>query len=67
MADLMRTYLAATQRRRPIIKLPLWGRVSAAFGVGGHFLTDGDRGTVTFADYLHARITPDDVLGHPYP
>lgn len=62
----MRSYLAAVQRRRPIIKLPLWGRLGAGFGVGGHLLTDGDRGTVTFADYLHARITSDGVLGHPY-
>jgi uncharacterized protein YbjT (DUF2867 family) len=63
MADLMRSYLVAVSRRRPIIGLPLWGRLGAALGVGGHLLTDGDRGTVTFADYLHARIASDGVLG----
>jgi uncharacterized protein YbjT (DUF2867 family) len=63
MADLMRSYLVAVRRRRPILELPLWGRLGAAFGVGGQLLTDGDRGTVTFADYLHARIVSDGVPG----
>jgi uncharacterized protein YbjT (DUF2867 family) len=57
MAELMRSYLATVQRRRPIVTLPLWGRLGAALGVGDHLLTDGDRGTVTFAEFLHARIT----------
>ncbi|SCL17694.1 Uncharacterized conserved protein YbjT, contains NAD(P)-binding and DUF2867 domains [Micromonospora rhizosphaerae] len=66
MADLMRAYLADAQRRRPVIKIPLWGRLGAGFGVGGHLLADGDRGTVTFADYLHARSDADGLLDHPY-
>lgn len=57
MTELMRAYLAAVGRRRPIVGFPLWGKLGAAFGVGDHLLTDGDRGTVTFADYLHARVT----------
>lgn len=52
MADLMRTYLTAARRRRSVVKVPLWGRLGAGFGVGGHLLSNGDRGTVTFADYL---------------
>jgi uncharacterized protein YbjT (DUF2867 family) len=66
MADLTRSYLDTVQRRRSIIEVPLWGRLGTWFGVGGHLLTDGDRGTVTFSDYLHARITSDGILGHPY-
>ncbi|WP_238019074.1 epimerase [Dactylosporangium sp. AC04546] len=66
MADLMRAYLAAAQRRRPVIEIPLWGRLGAAFGVGDHMLADGDRGTITFADYLHARSDADGLLEHPY-
>jgi uncharacterized protein YbjT (DUF2867 family) len=62
MADLMRAYLAVVRRRRPVIELPMWGMLGAGFGVGGHMLADGDRGTVTFADYLHARVGSDGVL-----
>jgi uncharacterized protein YbjT (DUF2867 family) len=57
MADLMRAYLTVVQRRYPVVEIPLWGRLGVAFGVGGHMLTDGDRGGVTFTDHLHAKIS----------
>ncbi|GAA1857269.1 NAD(P)H-binding protein [Asanoa iriomotensis] len=62
MADLMRAYLAAARRRRRVIEIPVWGRLGAGLGLGGQLLTDDDRGSVSFADYLHAHTDADGVL-----
>jgi uncharacterized protein YbjT (DUF2867 family) len=66
MADLMRAYLVAARRRRPLIRVPLPGKVGAAFGVGNLLLTDGDRGKVTFQDYLRSRTRADGFIEQPY-
>lgn len=50
---------------RGLTGIPWWGRVGAASGVGGHLLTDEARGTITFADHLHAHITSDGMRGRP--
>lgn len=56
MEQLMRTHLAAAGRRRRVLAVPLPGRLGAGAGVGGELVaTDGDRGKVTFEDYLRAR------------
>lgn len=62
MSDLMRTYLGRTRRHRPMIKFPLLGRLRAGFGAGGELLTDGDRGTTTFDEYLRVRLPGRDRL-----
>jgi uncharacterized protein YbjT (DUF2867 family) len=66
MEDLMRAYLEAARRSRPLAGVPLPGRLGAAFGVGDHLLTDGDRGTHTFEDYLRSRTGADGAIKHPY-
>lgn len=42
------------------------GRLGAGLGVGDHLLTDGDRSTVTFAEYLRSRADADGIIEHPY-
>ncbi|MFG1710747.1 SDR family oxidoreductase [Nonomuraea sp. M3C6] len=66
MADLMHAYLATAGRRRRVVKIPVPGRVGAAFGLGDHLLTNGDRGTVTFDDYLRARASSGGLIERPY-
>lgn len=66
MEDLMRAYLAAANRSRQVVKIPVPGRVGVGLGVGDHLLTDGDRGTVTFDEYLNSRANDDGVVEHPY-
>jgi uncharacterized protein YbjT (DUF2867 family) len=59
MAELTRCYLTAARRSRAVIEVPVPARWAAGFGVGGHLLAHGDCGTVTFADHVRARLTPD--------
>jgi uncharacterized protein YbjT (DUF2867 family) len=66
LEDLMRAYLAAVGRRRPVLRVPLPGRVAAAFRAGGHLLSDGVQGTRTFDDYLRSRVRSDDAIEPPY-
>jgi uncharacterized protein YbjT (DUF2867 family) len=66
MEDLMRTYLTAAGRSQPLVSVPLPGKLGKAFGVGDHLLTDGDRGTHTFEDYLRSHTGPDGAIRHPY-
>jgi uncharacterized protein YbjT (DUF2867 family) len=66
MEDLMRAYLAAANRRRRVVKIPVPGRLGAGLGVGEHMLTDGDRGTVTFDEYLRSRANAHGIIEHPY-
>jgi uncharacterized protein YbjT (DUF2867 family) len=66
MEDLMRAYLSAARRTRPLIMVPLPGTLGAAFGVGDHLLADGDRGTRTFEDYLRSRTGADGAIQDPY-
>ena len=66
MEDLMRAYLTAAGRNRPLIRVPLPGKLGAAFGVGDHLLADGERGTRTFEDYLQSRTGADGAIQNPY-
>lgn len=66
MADLMRAYLAAAGRRRAVVNVPFWGQLGVGLGVGGQLVAaDGDRGAVSFADYLQARLGAG-ALENPY-
>jgi uncharacterized protein YbjT (DUF2867 family) len=59
-------FLALTRRRRRVLPLPLPGRVAAAFRAGGNLLSDGERGTRTFEEYLRSRIEGDGRIEPPY-
>lgn len=64
--EMLRLFLTATRRRRALVKVPLPGRVAAAFRAGGHLLSDGVRGERTFEEYLRARVRPDGSFDPPY-
>jgi uncharacterized protein YbjT (DUF2867 family) len=60
-------YLELTHRRRPVIQVPVPGRVMAGFRAGHHLLADGGvRGTRTFEEYLRMKIRPDGGVDWPY-
>ena len=63
---MVRHYLELTRRRRPVIQIPMPGRVLAGFRAGHHLLSDGTRGTRTFHDYLQTKIRPDGSVNWPY-
>ncbi|MFF3441155.1 SDR family oxidoreductase [Streptosporangium sp. NPDC002721] len=54
VAGLARTYLRVTGRRRPVVSLPLPGRVAAAFRGDAHLAPDHPDGRGTFADFVSA-------------
>jgi uncharacterized protein YbjT (DUF2867 family) len=64
--DMVRIYLSLVRRRRPMLPIPAPGRVAAAFRAGGHLLSDGERGTRTFEQYLQSHIRPDGSIEPPY-
>jgi uncharacterized protein YbjT (DUF2867 family) len=57
-ADLARTYLAATGRRRRIVPVALPGRAFRAFRAGGNLVSEGTTGGITFAQYLAVHPDP---------
>lgn len=66
-ADMVRTYLELTKRRRRIVQAPLPGRTIAAFREGHHMVTgDGLHGQRTFDDYLREKVRPDGSVDPPY-
>lgn len=54
--DLARTYLAAVGRHRPIISVPLPGRICRAYRAGGHLAPDRALGTIPFEQYLGEQL-----------
>ena len=52
ITDLARRYLAAVGKRRPIVSVPMPGRVAGAYRAGGHLAPDRAVGTITFDRYL---------------
>jgi uncharacterized protein YbjT (DUF2867 family) len=55
LAELGRTYLAATGRHRRVVAVPLAGKAYAAFRRGGHLTPSHASGHTTFAEFLTAR------------
>ncbi len=51
-ADLGRMYLAAHNGRRPVLAVPVPGRIAAGFRSGANLAPDKPVGTVGFAEYL---------------
>lgn len=64
---IVRSYLALTGRRRPVLRVPLPGKLGAGFRAGHHLAPDGPRGTRSFEDYLRSRLRPDGTVIPPYP
>jgi uncharacterized protein YbjT (DUF2867 family) len=64
--DLMRTYLTALRRRRPVLRLPLPGRTAAAYRAGRHLTPANATGVRSFTDELLARVGPDGTLAPSY-
>ena len=57
MADLARTWAAATGRRRAVVPVPLPGRLAAAVRAGGLTAPAHADGRITFAEFLAARTS----------
>jgi uncharacterized protein YbjT (DUF2867 family) len=51
-ADLTRTYLAARGGRRPVIQVPVPGRIVAGYRTGANLAPDHPVGTIDFTEYL---------------
>jgi uncharacterized protein YbjT (DUF2867 family) len=51
-AELGRMYLAAHKGRRPVLPVPVPGRIAAGFRSGANLAPDSPVGTVGFAEYL---------------
>lgn len=56
LADLARSYLAMTGKRRPILPVRLPGRVFGGYRAGGHLAPEHAQGTVTFEQYLTEQL-----------
>jgi uncharacterized protein YbjT (DUF2867 family) len=55
-AELARMYIAARGGRRPVVDVPVPGRIVAGYRTGANLAPDNPVGTIGFADYL-AEIT----------
>ncbi|MFG1810945.1 SDR family oxidoreductase [Streptomyces sp. NPDC049040] len=57
MADLLRTYLTAHAKRRPLLPCPFPGRTGRAYRTGANLTLEGaDTGTRTWEDFLAERV-----------
>ncbi|WP_216208015.1 SDR family oxidoreductase [Amycolatopsis aidingensis] len=54
-AELARTYLRGTGRRRPLLPVPVPGAIARGYREGAHLAEHGPRGRRTFAEYVHHR------------
>jgi uncharacterized protein YbjT (DUF2867 family) len=59
MADLVRSYLQASGRRRPIVPVRLPGRAAKAFRAGANLAPDRAVGRRTWEDFLAGRMDAD--------
>jgi uncharacterized protein YbjT (DUF2867 family) len=56
MADLVRSYLLATDRRRPIVRVPVPGGAARAIKAGANLPLDGGVGRRTWEEFLDDRL-----------
>jgi uncharacterized protein YbjT (DUF2867 family) len=56
-AELIRGYLRAAGKNRPIIRVPIPGRAAAAFRAGANLAPDRAVGHRTWEDFLAARVS----------
>ena len=57
LAEAAATWRRVRRVRKPIVNLPMFGARAAAFRAGFNTAPDGERGAVTFADWLVQRYT----------
>jgi uncharacterized protein YbjT (DUF2867 family) len=50
--ELARMYLAARHGRRPVVEMPMPGRIAAGYRTGANLAPDNPVGTIDFAQYL---------------
>ena len=66
MAELLRGYLRAHRKHRPIVVVPLPGKAARAFRAGANLAPDRDVGRRTWEDFLAARVgSPGDSRSGP--
>jgi len=53
IADLAQCYLAAVGKHRPVVAVPLAGRIARGYRAGGNLAPDRAVGTIPFERYLH--------------
>jgi uncharacterized protein YbjT (DUF2867 family) len=58
LADLVRGYLRATGRRRPVLPVPLPGRAARAYRAGANLAPDRAAGGRTWEEFLTDRLQP---------
>jgi uncharacterized protein YbjT (DUF2867 family) len=51
-AELAHMYLAAAGSRRPVVEMPVPGRIAAGYRAGANLAPDNPVGTIDFAEYL---------------
>lgn len=57
MADLLRSYLAARTKRRPLLRFPIPGKAGRAYGEGANLTLEGaDKGRRTWEDFLAEHV-----------
>lgn len=52
LREMARVWRSAMRRRKPIVPLPVFGRVASAFRAGAGTVANGDSGRVTWEDWL---------------
>jgi uncharacterized protein YbjT (DUF2867 family) len=57
--ELARAWLEARHKRRPVIAVPVPGKLGSAFRRGGNICPDGARGETTWLQYLHSLDDPE--------
>lgn len=56
-----RRYLAAMEKHRPILSVPLPGRIARAYRTGAHLASDQAVGTIPFESYLAEQLAAGNV------
>jgi len=56
--EVVRAYLRAAGKRRPVLRVPLPGRIAAAFRAGHNLCPEHAVGTTTWAEYLVRVLSP---------
>lgn len=65
MAELVRSYLSAWGKRRPLLRLPLPGAANRAFRKGVNLAPDRAVGQNTWEQFLESRIVDSTRQGSP--
>src|SRR5439155_24184747 len=59
MGELLRGYLRANGKRRPLLPIRIPGKAGRAYRAGENLSLDADRGKRTWADFLAERLEAD--------